>query len=142
MQPQLSELARGARVLVIDDEPLVTLTLAKVLTAEGLQVDVANDAAEGLRRAQEVCPSLVIVDLHMPLVDGWGFIEAFRKMPACVDVPVILATGSEEIAPVSPQRAGLGVVLLLPKPFDLNMLITTVSSAIRGHDLSVLDHDL
>jgi DNA-binding response OmpR family regulator len=137
VHPQRGELAEGARVLVIDDEPLVTLMLAKILTSDGFQVDVANDAAEGLQRAQEARPALVIVDLHMPLMDGYSFVQAFRAMPDCVEVPVILATVSEDTAPPSPQLA----IVVMQKPFDLEILMATVRKAMHGHDLPVLGHD-
>jgi CheY-like chemotaxis protein len=120
-------------VLVIDDEPSLTTTLTRVLSSEGFVVDVANDGAQGLARARQHRPSVVIVDLHMPVMDGYAFLDAFRHVPGCADVPIILATGSRDIALARQRIEGKGVVLLMPKPFDLDTLLTAVEGAVRSH---------
>jgi CheY-like chemotaxis protein len=133
MHPQHTQPPARARVLVVDDDRAVTDTLAQVLASETVAVDVANDPMEGLAQARQHCPSLIIVDLHMPGMDGYAFIEACRATPECAEVPIFLATGSGDAAAVRCRIDGKGIVLLLPKPFDLDTLTAAVEGAIRSH---------
>jgi CheY-like chemotaxis protein len=132
MHPQLTERPARARVLVIDDDRAVTDTLAQVLASDTVAVEVANDPLEGLTQARRHCPSLIIVDLQMPGMDGYAFIEACRATPECAEVPIFLATGSGDAAAVRCRIDGKGIVLLLPKPFDLDTLTAAVQGAIRS----------
>src|SRR5262245_43754737 len=108
MHPQQSEPADAARVLVIDDEPALPATLARSLASEGFLVGVANDGAEGLALARESRPAVVILDLHMPVLDGFGFLEGFRATAGCADIPVILTTGAQNLPAVRQRLASSG----------------------------------
>jgi CheY-like chemotaxis protein len=55
----------------------------------------ASDGEEGLQRAGETTPDVVVVDLNMPILDGFGFLERVRKMPGCSEIPVVVLTGRE-----------------------------------------------
>jgi CheY-like chemotaxis protein len=127
--PDIGERA-FARVLVVDDDTALTQTLARVLSGPKVEVDVANDALAGLALVREHCPELVIVDLHMPEMDGVQFIDECRTIPECGDVPVLLTTGDDDIPGMRTRLEGKGVVLIVPKPFDLDMLMAAVSRAV------------
>jgi CheY-like chemotaxis protein len=131
MQSPDTEPAPAARVLVVDDDPALTATLAQVLTSEGYLVDVAQDGAAALERAHEHRPTVVLLDLHMPVLDGHGFLERFRAMPGCADVPVVLMTGHEDTGTVRQRIGPAGVVLLLPKPLDLDDLLVALQGMAR-----------
>ena len=133
MHPQHTEPSARARVLVVDDDRSVTDTLAQVLASETVAVDVANDPMEGLAQARQRCPSLIIVDLHLPGMDGYAFIEACRATPECAEVPIFLATGSGDAVTARHHLEDKGIVLLLPKPYDLDALTAAVEGAIRSH---------
>ncbi len=121
-----------ARVLVIDDEPMLTLTLARVLGDEGFEVHVAYDGAEGLAIARTARPAVIILDLHMPILDGFGFIDAFRDGPDASDVPIILATAAQDVANAQRRVADKGVVLFVAKPFDMDTLLTAVDAVLHN----------
>ena len=120
------------RVLVVDDDPALMTTLVTILVSEGFQVDVASDGTEGLERARAQPPAVVLLDLHMPGMDGYAFLDAFRGMPACAEVPVILMTGSQDTATARRRITAGSVVLLLPKPFDLGTLLAATRGAVRS----------
>jgi CheY-like chemotaxis protein len=127
------DLARGGvRILVVDDDLSLTATFAKVLTSEGHDVMVANDGAEALAQVRESCPSAVIVDLHMPVMDGVEFLDGLRALPECADVPVILMSGSGDMGTVRRHIESKGVVLLMAKPPDIDTLLTAVSRLVEG----------
>ena len=74
---QVREMPVGKRILVVDDERVVTEVVERYLTREGLEVSLAYDGSEALRRAREWTPDLVILDLMLPKVDG---VEVCRRL--------------------------------------------------------------
>ncbi len=79
-------------VLVIDDDPVVGDLLTRFLTQEGFAVVCAASGEDGLRRAREVRPHAITLDIMMPQMDGWSTLTALRADPALASVPVILLT--------------------------------------------------
>jgi PAS domain S-box-containing protein len=82
-------------VLVVDDDAATREMIRRTLVREGWEVDEAADGAEGLLRAAERRPALVVLDLVMPEVDGFEFVEAFRASEAGRGVPVVVLTSKE-----------------------------------------------
>ena len=85
-----------ARILVVDDEPQVRLLVARVLRQAGHAVVEADDGDTGLRAVRAEVPDLVLLDLHMPGMDGQTFLERLRADPRTVDVPVVVLTADTE----------------------------------------------
>ena len=132
MQGEVTAAAAPARVLIIDDDPALLRTLVTVLVAEGFAVETAADGADGLERARQQCPAVVLLDLHLPVMDGYAFLAAFRATPACAAVPVILMTGSEDPDTARRRIGPEGVVLLLRKPFDLDAMLVAVRGVVHA----------
>lgn len=84
---------QAATVLVVDDDPGVADTFARMLKLEGLQVVTALDTEAGLRAAARVQPEAIILDLRMPLRDGVAFLRALRATPGGRATPVAIVTG-------------------------------------------------
>jgi CheY-like chemotaxis protein len=82
-------------VLVVDDEPADRKLLADLLAAEGGQVLTAADGREALERLQNDRPDLVVLDLMMPHVDGFGVVEAIRGRPDGQHVPILIVTAKD-----------------------------------------------
>jgi CheY-like chemotaxis protein len=111
------------RILIIDDDRDIREILGLLLAAEGYEVDVAVDGVAGLARVQASHPSLVLLDLMMPRLDGEGFLRAFRTMPHTADIPVVVLTGH----PGGPAKAAkLGAAGFLSKPVELADLLSTI----------------
>ncbi len=107
-------------ILVVDDDENIGGIIAEYLQDEGFRVVTARDGAEGLRRAREIHPSIIISDVLMPNLDGYGLLERVRQLPELVDTPLILMSC---VAPrLSPQRPNA----FLRKPFDLGGLLSLV----------------
>ncbi len=87
-------------VLVVEDDEPTRLLLRRLLEREGLEVVEAVDGADGLRVLERVVPSVVLLDLMMPELDGFGFAEVVRRKPELDDLPIVVLTaatlGSEE----------------------------------------------
>ncbi len=84
------------RVLVVDDTPEASGPLATLLKQCGFDVDIACNGADGLSLLNGFAPDVVILDLNMPVLDGYAFLEATRKSPAWCDVRVIVFTADHE----------------------------------------------
>jgi len=111
------------RILVIEDDPDVRSALADALSAAGAEVVVASDGQDGLDRVRAGCrPSVILLDLRMPRLDGDAFLREMRSDPSLEHVPVITMTAGLD----TPQERD--VVAHLRKPFDLDDLLGIVLS--------------
>jgi CheY-like chemotaxis protein len=106
-------------VLVIDDDATARELIADYLRQAGFSVVTAAGGREGLKRAKELHPTAITLDVMMPDIDGWTVLAALRGDPALADIPVVMATIVDE------YRRGmtLGAVGYLTKPIDRNKLI-------------------
>ena len=109
------------RVLIIEDDPDIREAVAEVLSADGYEVIEAANGLEGLREARAHPPSLIVLDLMMPTMNGWQFREAQKHEPALADIPVIVVTAYSDI-----EGPRLDEAALFPKPFDLVTLLLAV----------------
>lgn len=113
-------------VLVVDDEPDLLDVMRFVLESEGFGVETARNGKEALER---ICagwaPGLVLLDLMMPVMNGWTFLDEVSKHPALKEIPVVVLTAS--------RAEGVpGAAVVLHKPIDLGLLIQTVERLARG----------
>ncbi len=116
-------------VLVVDDESIIRTFLAEGLADAGYEVLIARDGAEALDSVNRFHPDAVLLDLLMPVMDGWAFLRERREQPALAAVPVVVfsAAGREGLHDASALRA----TAVLPKPLNLDVL-----SAVLEHVLS------
>lgn len=109
----------GDCVLVIDDDPTARELIANYLREGGLSVVTAAGGREGLKRAEELHPIAITLDVLMPDIDGWTVLAALRGNPSLSNIPVVMVTITD------PDRKGiaLGAAGYLTKPIDRNRLI-------------------
>ena len=113
------------RVLVIDDEVSVRVALRLSLEYLGLLVEEAENGREGLRKARERIPDLILCDLDMPVMDGFETLDRIRHDTALGRVPVIIVSGL--MTRESERRVmNSGANGVLPKPYPLDELETLV----------------
>lgn len=118
---------RHARVLVVDDEPMVRETLGQVLSDEGYLVDLAVDGESALERVRAARPDAILLDLMMPGMNGRQFLAALRAEPSYADLPVMIMTAVHGLG-VAP--AALGASEVVEKPFNIDELLNKVAFAI------------
>jgi len=123
----MMEPMESARVLVVDDEPMVRDVLARYLAREGFAVDVAADGREALDRYVEGPPDLVLLDLMLPTIDGY---EVFRRMRELSSTPVIMLTARGE---QTDRIVGLelGADDYVAKPFSPREVVARVRAVLR-----------
>ncbi|MEK6709713.1 MAG: response regulator [Nitrospinota bacterium] len=109
-----------ARVLIVDDEPDLLEFLREELTSIGHQADLASRAREAIAKAQATPPDMVLLDLHMPEMDG---IDALKRLRANnPGLPVFLMTAVRD-PEVLAQAASLGARGVLSKPVEIKALL-------------------
>jgi DNA-binding response OmpR family regulator len=124
--------AKGGRILVVDDEPMVRDTLGQVLADEGYVVDVAVDGEDALDRVRAARPDAILLDLMMPGMNGRQFLQALRNDPAYEQVPVLIMTA---VHGLEVNLATIGASEVVEKPFDVDDLLNKVALAVyRSRD--------
>lgn len=98
--------------------------LAEILSEEGYVVDVAAHGGEGLDRVRAARPDVVLLDLNMPILDGWGFRDGLRDASGEPPPIIILLTADYN---TREKAERIGARAYLTKPFDIDELLDTVS---------------
>jgi len=114
----------GSRVLVVDDDPDILDALSEILEVEGYQVDRARNGREALQRLEQKLPDLVLLDLMMPVMDGWEFA---RSLGPDARPPIIVLSADRN---VSLKAREIGALGWLAKPFELSELLAAVRRAV------------
>jgi CheY-like chemotaxis protein len=123
-------LPERSRVLLVEDEDTIGQVVSDVLTLEGYEVRRARNGREALDILRDWLPRLILLDLMMPVMDGWAFRAAQRQLVGeAARVPVIVLSGARE---VRARAAELGAVEALSKPFDLSQVIAAVGRWIES----------
>ena len=84
-------------ILVVEDDVEIRELLAEMLADAGYRVEVAANGAEGLKRLAQERPCVVILDLMMPVMDGWQLRQRMLADPALSDIPVIIVSGAADL---------------------------------------------
>ncbi len=124
----------SARILIVEDEPGLLLTLADLLSAEGYEVDTAPDGVAGLRKALEDCFDLIVLDVMLPGKNGFDVCRELRQKGR--DTAVLMLTARGQVAD---RIVGLklGADDYLPKPFDPAELTARIEALLRRAGRSV-----
>jgi CheY-like chemotaxis protein len=118
------------RVLLVDDDNQHSDTLAQALRYGGYVVDIALDGAEGVRRAQERCPDVIMLGVCLPVLDGISAAEKLREDPRTQGVPIIFLTGVDDLLPRA-ARTTFENVDYLPRQQALPDLLARVERSIK-----------
>lgn len=119
---------RDGRVLVVDDEPAIRALVAKIIDRAGLPVDTAVNGAEAIAKMETTEYDVVVVDLMMPVIDGFGVIDYVRKMSG--HRPAVIVASATDSA-ILRQLDGTIVHSILRKPFDIDVLGDLIIAAAR-----------
>jgi DNA-binding NarL/FixJ family response regulator len=121
------------KILIIEDQPQMRRNLATILEMEGFEVSLAEDGSAGVARARESRPDLIICDVMMPELDGYGVLRTLRTDKATSTIPFIFLTAKGEKID---QRTGmnLGADDYLTKPVARTDLLASVKVRIERRD--------
>lgn len=108
-------------ILIVDDDPAILSTVAEILEFEGYPVETATNGLEALTLLDTLSPSLILLDMRMPLMDGWQFSRLMRERG--LRHPILVMTAAQDAQRWAQEIEADGV---LPKPFDLADLLEAV----------------
>ena len=118
------------KILVIEDEQVIRENILKLLKAEGYDVTGAENGAQGLNAALSNLPDVILCDVMMPQLDGYGVLVALRSHPVTATVPFVFLTGKADRSQVR-QGMELGADDYLTKPFTKAELVGAISSRLK-----------
>ena len=119
-------------VLVIDDSPTILKVVQLVLTKAGFRVETAQDGEEGVRRAQELRPTLILLDFVMPRMNGYQVCRALAESPSLADVPVVLMSAKGDQVGERFVKV-MGIVDYITKPFSPEAITAVVQHTIAKY---------
>ncbi|RYZ35130.1 MAG: response regulator, partial [Myxococcaceae bacterium] len=142
---KLAPMARpGSTVLVVDDDPLIQQLVTGQLEPAGFKVVTADDGIAALKLAREIKPQAILLDIHLPRMDGWSVLSQLKSEPGLAGIPVILVSVEEQRA----RGFSLGACEYLVKPVEPERLVEVVQKSLASAgataatgDVLVVDDD-
>jgi CheY-like chemotaxis protein len=114
------------QILVVEDDEAIRGLVAEVLRDDGYDVSEAANGAEALEFVGVNSPDLIVLDLMMPVMDGWTFVERCRRSGRCREVPIVVTSASHDLPNTAERLRAFGVRTCLAKPFDVDGLLALV----------------
>jgi len=108
-------------VLIVDDDPAIRATAAEVLEFEGYPTQTASNGLEALEQVERNQPQVVLLDMRMPLLDGWGFARIIRERH--IELKILVMTAGQHAQTWAEEIQADGYV---PKPFAIDQLLDEV----------------
>lgn len=120
------------RILIVDDEPNILISLEFLMKREGFQVATATDGEQALARVADFKPELILLDVMMPRKNGYEVCQALRADPAYKDLKIIMLTAKGREVEVEKGLA-LGADAYMTKPFATRDLVEQVRRQLGLH---------
>jgi two-component system alkaline phosphatase synthesis response regulator PhoP len=125
-----------AKILVVDDEPDMVEMIKAALEGASHQVIAAYNGQEGIEKAKKEKPDAIILDIMMPVKDGFAACKELKGDPACRDIPVLILTGVSEHFADSRYAKSMGLELdaedYIDKPIDPKVLLARLQKLLKG----------
>ncbi len=118
-----------ARILLAEDDLGLRRLFVEILREAGHTVDETGDGAAALELLRERHPDVIVLDLRMPIMDGWAFVEAHRREPAWSEIPIVILSA---VPSLFEATKNLPVRAVLTKPVELSTLLVTVGRLTRA----------
>lgn len=123
--------AKSGYLLVVEDDPDILKLLDATLTFRGYRVVRAHNGKEGLDAVRKERPAIVIADIMMPKLDGFGMVHRLRLDPGTRDIPVIFITATYVTSDDREFALTIGATRFIQKPVDLDKLLATIDELLR-----------
>ena len=120
-----------AKILIVEDVEENSDMLTRRLQRRGFEIVLARDGVEGVALAASAAPDLILMDMNMPLIDGWEATRRIKADPATTHIPVIALT-AHDMEDDREKSLGSGCDDHHPKPFDLPRLLTQIDALLGG----------
>ena len=119
-----------ANILIVDDEPILRMSVQRVLDSEGHTISMAENGGIGVEMAKAEKPDLIVMDLNMPVMDGFQATRAIRKEPKNSGVKILVLTAETMTANYEAVYEA-GADAYLSKPIDYELLVERVTELLN-----------
>lgn len=123
-------MAQTPRVLIVEDDSRMADTLASMIKLMGYETFVANNSRQALMTAMNESPSIILLDLNLPGMDGFEVCRYLKREPLLADVPVVIVSADNSSESIEKSKE-VGAVLYLVKPVGLDDLETAIATVSR-----------
>ena len=127
---KMEESSHRKKILVIDDEPELTKAVEIRLKSIGYEVALSYDGRTGIDKAKEIKPDLILLDLIMPIMDGYVVAKKLKDDPETKHIPIIILTASQR-EDLKTRCRELGVASFIMKPFETSDLLMVVKAILK-----------
>jgi len=113
------------KILVVDDDPALTAMVKKCLESKGYEVTAVTEAVDGLEHAMKNDPDLIILDIMMPIINGFNFCRLLKQEEETKNIPIVILTARDQ---KKDMKIGLemGAEAYLVKPLNTSELLKTI----------------
>ncbi|MGE0268264.1 MAG: PleD family two-component system response regulator [Candidatus Omnitrophota bacterium] len=122
---------QNASILIVDDDPVEIKLLSKILTEHQYRVTTAGEADLGLQLAMDQCPDILILDVMMPVINGYNFCQLLKNEEKQKDIKVIMVTARDELEDINIGME-MGADAYLTKPINTGELLRTIKVVQSG----------
>jgi len=126
-------------LLVVEDDPDILRLLETTLTFKGYPVITAHNGREGLEVIQRERPAIIIADIMMPKLDGFGLVHRLRINPKTRDIPVVFITATYVTREDQEFALNIGATRFIQKPVDLEKFLTTIAELSKQGEPAVIE---
>ena len=124
--------ATGARILVVDDNPVNRELLRATLVPAGYEVKIAGSVSEGLENARAAAFDLILSDIHMPERDGFHFVQAIKEDPLLCQIPFMFVSASSEDDQDVQRATAFGATFFFCRPIEPQALLGYVETCLKA----------
>ena len=121
------------KILLVEDTEEIRDFLSRRLTRRGFEVELAVNGQEGLEQAQASRPDVILLDMNMPIMDGWTAAGQLKQVPATASIPIIALT-AHAMSGDRDKALEAGCDDYHPKPVDFSKLLGQIEAALAGRD--------
>ncbi|VAX36773.1 hypothetical protein MNBD_UNCLBAC01-1284 [hydrothermal vent metagenome] len=119
------------KILIVDDDPVQTKLLEHCIGKEGYEVLFTNEAADGLQMAMDENIDVLILDVMMPIINGYNFCKLLKSEENHLDIPVIFLTSRDEKDDIAIGHE-MGASAYMTKPVDIKILIKKIQELLEN----------
>lgn len=122
-----------AKILIVEDDPLIMTLYEKIFVLEGFEVVLAANGEEGLEKAKSVMPTLIILDVMMPKMNGFDLLMRLKKDPQIQNIPVVMLTNLAGTQDAQKALSEGAVKYLIKSEFTPKQVVNLVKEIIAGY---------
>jgi CheY-like chemotaxis protein len=122
-----------AKILIVEDDPLMSRMYQKIFTFEGYEVEMAGDGEEGLEKVRSIKPTLVLMDIMMPKMNGLQALEKLKADPETKAIPVVMLTNLAGQQDAETALSKGAIKYIIKSEFEPKQVVNMVKEILAGY---------